>query len=86
MRVLLAAPLLGLLAACGADGTFKSPAEMTAEERCFNLELGYRIAEANGASAEFLARARTNINLVCPSMPPAIAAEAQAEAAETVAP
>lgn len=71
MRKLLLLPLLGLVAACGSDGVFKSPADMTAAERCMNLRTLLAIAQTNGASADTLEKMKANIDLLCPVEQPA---------------
>lgn len=61
---LIALPAL-VLAACGADGTIKSPAAMTAAERCANAEVTLALMEANGVGEATLERARVNVALLC---------------------
>lgn len=54
------------LAGCGADGTIKSPAAMTAQERCDNAALALALVEANmPEGSETVARARLNYALIC---------------------
>lgn len=66
MRYLLTIPAVLLLAACGADGTIKSPAAMTPVERCDNAALALALVEANApeGSATVL-RARANYAAIC---------------------
>lgn len=67
MRALFVVPVILALAACAADGTFKSPDKLTPEERCMNLQTLLAIAQANGASAETLAKMKANIDVLCPA-------------------
>ena len=61
---ILALPLA--LAACAAGGGFKSPADMTAAERCDNAALALALVEANvPPGSETVARARLNYALLC---------------------
>lgn len=67
---LFAVPAALLLAACGADGTFKSPADMTPQERCDNAALALALVEANmPEGSETVARARLNYALLCAEAP-----------------
>jgi hypothetical protein len=54
------------LSACAADGTFKSPDQLTQEERCMNLRMMLAIAQTNGASQSTLDKMKANIDLLCP--------------------
>ena len=66
MRALaLAAVAAVTLSACGADGLFKSPQDMTPAERCANAELVLALMEANGVGPETMERAATNVRLLC---------------------
>ena len=65
MRLILALPLVSL-AACGADGSFKSPAQMTPEERCDNAALALALVEANmPPESETVAQAKINYAIIC---------------------
>jgi hypothetical protein len=62
--LLSAASVLG---ACSADGGFKNPLDMNAEEKCYNARLGLAVAVANDVDADILAKLQTNIDLLCPA-------------------
>lgn len=66
MRAIYALPILAALSACGADGSLKSPADMTAEERCSNAALALALVEANAPEGSVtVTRARANYAAIC---------------------
>lgn len=69
MRYLLTIPAVLLLAACGADGTIKSPAAMTPAERCFSAQIVLAGMEANLPEGKTLDQARANTRFICSLVP-----------------
>lgn len=71
MKFLLIGGLALMLAACGADGTLKSPAAMTPAERCDNATLALALVEANmPEDTVTIERARANYAIICAAVLP----------------
>lgn len=68
---LLGAALLGLLllAACGADGRFKSPQEMTAAELCANAQTTVAAMKVTGAWPGSIIEAEKTAAAICAPAP-----------------
>ena len=64
MRYLLLGGLALALAACAADGTFKSPLEMSAAERCANVMIARQLAANHGLDTSAY---DADIALLCPA-------------------